>query len=123
MQQALAGEPLVRPWIGIRYNAIDLQVQKDKNLPLDHGAFVSGATDSNGQSLPAVVPGGPADKAGVRDGDIITSIEGQTIDSQHPLEDLLTQFAPGKTVSLEIYRDGHTITLQLTLGTRPSNLG
>ncbi len=65
--------------------------------------------------------GSPADKAGVKDGDIVTTIEGQTIDGDHPLDAVLTQFAPGRTVTLEINRGGKTLDLQLTLGTRPAN--
>jgi serine protease Do len=69
-----------------------------------------------------VRPGSPADKAGLKEGDIIVSVEGITIDGGHPLDAVLSQFAPGKTVTLEILRDGQHRTLQLTLGTRPANL-
>ena len=122
MQQALAGQKLVRPWIGIRYVPIDLQVQTQQKLPVDHGAWVSSGLAANGQATPAIVAGGPADKAGVKEGDIIVSIEGITIDSEHPLDDVLTQYPPGKTVTLGVLRDGKEIQLQLTLGTRPANL-
>ncbi len=122
MQQALAGQQLVRPWIGIRYVPVDLQVQTQQKLPVDHGAWISSGVDANGQPTPAVVAGGPADKAGVKEGDVIVSIEGITIDNEHPLDDVLTQYAPGKTVTLGVLRDGKEIQLQLTLGTRPANL-
>jgi S1-C subfamily serine protease len=69
--------------------------------------------------LDAVVPGSPGDKAGIKTGDIITEVEGQPIDQSHRLEDVLVQYAPGRTVSLEIYRDGVYLTLMVTLGTRP----
>ena len=68
-----------------------------------------------------MVAGGPADKAGIRENDMIQTIEGIRIDSEHPLDDVLTQFAPGKTITLGILRDGQEVTLQLTLGTRPEN--
>jgi S1-C subfamily serine protease len=121
MQQAVAGQPLARPWIGIRYETIDLQLQQQLKLPVAQGAYVSGGQDASGANQPAVVAGSPADKAGVKDGDIVTSIEGQAIDGDHPLDAVLTQFAPGRTVTLGINRDGKTLNLQLTLGTRPAN--
>ena len=121
MQQAIAGQALARPWIGIRYQTIDLQLKDQLKLAVAQGALVSGGQDTSGAAQPAVVPGGPADKAGVKDGDLVTSIEGMAIDGEHPLDAVLTQFAPGRTVTLGINRAGKTLELQLTLGTRPTN--
>jgi len=121
MQQAIAGQPLARPWIGIRYETIDLQLKQQLNLPLAQGALVNGGTDASGANQPGVVAGSPADKAGVKNNDIVTSIEGIAIDGEHPLDAVLTQFAPGRTVTLAINRAGKTLDLQLTLGTRPTN--
>jgi S1-C subfamily serine protease len=118
MQQALAGKELERPWIGIRYTLVTPQLAEQEGIQTDHGAYVSAG---RGGDQPAVVAGGPADKAGVRENDVIQTIEGIRIDSEHPLDDVLTQFAPGKTVTLGIFRDGQELTLQLTLGTRPEN--
>jgi len=118
LQQALAGEKLSRPYIGIAYMAIDLGLKAQNNLPLDQGAWVHNE-DASGNSVDAVVAGSPADKAGIKNDDIITAIEGQTIDAAHPLEDILVQYAPGRTVSVNVYRGGQTLTLHLTLGTRP----
>ncbi|MFI5227156.1 MAG: S1C family serine protease [Candidatus Limnocylindrales bacterium] len=122
LQQALAGETLVRPWIGIRYQPIDAALVQSNKLPIDHGALVGAGQDASGATTPAVVAGSPADKAGIKDGDIITSIEGTMIDTAHPLDAVIAQFAPGRTVTVEVYRDGSTIKLQVTLGTRPANL-
>ena len=118
LQQALAGEKLSRPYIGISYVAIDLGLKAQNNLPLDKGAWVHNE-DASGNSVDAVVAGSPADKAGIKNDDIITAIEGQTIDAAHPLEDILVQYAPGRTVGVNVYRGGQTMTLHLTLGTRP----
>lgn len=121
MQQAIAGQPLARPWIGIRYETIDLQLQQQLKLPVATGALVSGGQDASGATQPGVVAGSPADKAGVKDNDIVISIEGIKIDGDHPLDAVLTQFAPGRTVTLGVLRAGRTLDLQLTLGTRPTN--
>jgi serine protease Do len=122
MQQALAGEKLARPWIGVRYQMIDLELKQAENLPVDQGAWVSGGQSASGQTQEAVVSGGPADQAGIRDGDIVVSVDGIAIDATHPLDAVLTQFAPGKTVTIELLRDGQTVKVQLTLGTRPADL-
>ena len=118
MEQALRGEALSRPWIGIRFQPINLQLKQHLGLSVDSGALVSnsGGTDS------AVVADSPAAKAGVQDGDIIVSINGTNIDQEHPLDALLVQYAPNETVELEILRNGNTIKVQVTLGTRPANL-
>ena len=124
MEQALAGQQLARPYIGIRFVRIDGQLAKDLNLPVKDGAYVR-ILDANEQPTDqnAVESGSPAASAGIQTGDIIVSINGKTIDQEHPLDALLTQFAPGETVTLEILRDGQHSTASVTLGTRPPGLG
>jgi len=122
MQQALAGQELSRPYIGVRYETITPQLQEQEDLALDRGALVSRARTSAGETLDAVVPGGPAEKAGVREGDIILAVGGREIDAEHPLDLVLAGFAPGQTVDLSIRRGAGTITLSITLGTRPADL-
>jgi S1-C subfamily serine protease len=69
-----------------------------------------------------VISGSPADRAGIREGDIITKIGDQAIDSEHPLDLALAGFAPGQSVDLEIIRGRDTLTVTLTLGIRPGDL-
>jgi len=87
------------------------------------GALVGGF-DSNGQPVPSagVDPGTPAEAGGIKDGDIIVSINGKVIDEEHPLDATLSQFSPGDTVSVVVLRAGKNVTLQVTLGTRPPGL-
>ena len=121
MEQALAGQKLARPWIGIRYQALTQQIADQEKLSVGEGAWLQPAPAS-GATDPSVVPGSPADKAGLKDGDIITSVDGQKITALAPLDDILTEYVPGTTVALDVLRDGKSITLTLTLGTRPANL-
>ncbi len=118
MEQAVAGEPLARPYMGVVYRALDLQYATANDLPVNEGALIipGGGPDS---PTPAVVPGSPAESAGLRDGDIIVKVNTQPIDGDHPLDATLSEFAPGDTISVEVLRDGQTQTVSLTLATRP----
>ena len=118
MEQAVAGEQLARPYMGVVYRPIDKQFSDTNNLPVDQGALVQqgGSQDS---PTPAVVSGSPADAAGIREGDIIVKVNDQAIDGDHPLDATLSEYAPGDTVALELLRGGQSTTVQLTLGTRP----
>ena len=122
MQQALAGQELARPYVGIRYVAVDAKVKADENLSVDYGALIGPATGSDGESLPAITEGSPAEAAGLKDGDVILSIEGQAIDAEHPLDAVLTSFAPGQTVTVSILRGSEEREVSITLGTRPGGL-
>ena len=97
---------------------ITRQLADDEGLPVQDGAWVGGGTGGS----PAVQPGTPAADAGLQDGDIIVKINGQAVDGEHPLDATLSQFAPEDTISLEVLRDGQTVTISLTLGTRPADL-
>jgi S1-C subfamily serine protease len=122
MQQALAGQELARPYIGIRYEPITVQKAADEDLPVDRGALIGPGENAAGDVLAAIEPGSPADDAGLRDGDIIVQIEDQPIDSEHPLDAVLSQFSPGARVSVAVLRGSQRLTLEVTLGTRPPNL-
>ena len=78
--------------------------------------------DANGASLPAITAGSPAEKAGLKDGDIIVAIQDQAIDQEHPLDMVLSGFAPGQTIDVHILRNGQPQVIKVTLGTRPATL-
>jgi 2-alkenal reductase len=121
MAQAVAGKPLTRPYMGIHFVSITRQLADAQKLPVNVGALVGGF-DANGQPVSGVEPGKPADVGGIKDGDIIVSINGKAIDEEHPLDATLAQFSPGDTVNVEVLRAGKHVTLQVTLGTRPAGL-
>ncbi len=119
MAQAVAGEPLTRPWIGIHFTSLDPQAQQQLKTPIDYGAFIGPADATSGQ--PLVEPGSPAATAGLKAGDIITALDGQRVDVAHPLDMLLVTHSPGQTVELQVLRNGQQLTLKVTLGTRPAS--
>ncbi len=122
MGQARAGEPLARPYLGIRYEMIDVQMAEKENLPVRDGALIGEGQGADGQVQAAIVPRSPADEAGLRNGDIILRVEDTALDTEHPLDLVLSQFAPGQTVSLDVLRDGAHVTIRVTLGIRPADL-
>jgi S1-C subfamily serine protease len=114
LEQALAGIPLSRPWIGVRYTALDLRTATENNLTVSAGAWIVG----DGTTSP-IVAGSPAEAAGLKSGDIITAVNDTLIDEAHPLQDLLVQYSPGTSITLTVLRDGASITITLELGIRP----
>ncbi len=80
------------------------------------GVQVTDATTGSGAVLRAVTSGGPADKAGLKVGDIVTSVDGKAVDSADDLIAHVRSAAPGSTVKVTYVRDGKTSTVDVTLG-------
>ncbi len=116
MKQAMAGEQLSRPWMGVRYQPLDAGVATRNNLSVNAGAWIT--SGGNGS---AVESGSPAEKAGIKEGDIITAVDGTKIDTNHPLIELLASHAPGETVTLTVQRGNQEANIQVTLTTRTLN--
>ncbi|CAN5681550.1 trypsin-like peptidase domain-containing protein [soil metagenome] len=119
IEQARAGEPITRPYIGVLYQEIDAQVAAEEDLPVSEGAWIVAFGDPGAD---AVVADSPADEAGLRDGDIITAVEGTLVDRTQPLDLQVLRYEPGEEVTLSVLRDGQTIELPMTIGTRPADL-
>ena len=71
-----------------------------------------------GTRVSSVTPGGPAEAAGIRAGDVITRLDDTAIDDDAHLVNLVGLIEAGKKVSLEVYRDGKTIILQAVVADR-----
>jgi S1-C subfamily serine protease len=67
------------------------------------------------------VSGGPAAAAGLKDGDVITAVDGQTIDTAHDLSSRVVLHAPGDKVTLTVQRGNESLQISVTLGTLPAN--
>jgi S1-C subfamily serine protease len=114
LEQALAGAPLSRPWIGVRYTSLDLRISKDNKLPVSAGAWIVG----DGTTSP-IITGSPAEAAGLKAGDIITQVNETPVDESHPLQDLLVQYTPGTSITLTVLRNGESMAIIVELGVRP----
>jgi S1-C subfamily serine protease len=104
---------IIRPYIGIRYLVITKEIATINKLPVDYGVLIS-----RGKTLgeTAIVQNSPADKAGLKEGDIITALNDQKIDENKSLPSILQQYKPGDTVELTVLRDSKEMKIRLTLG-------
>jgi serine protease Do len=103
---------IVRPWLGVRYLSINKEIARSAQLPAEKGALVY--RGANPTDLP-IVPGSPADKAGVQENDIITKINGQEINENTSLVSLLQKYKPGDTLVLNILRKGQDLKINVLL--------
>lgn len=103
------------PFLGVRYMIITPEFAKEQSLPFDYGALIlRGETP---QDL-AVVPGSPADKAGLGENDIILELNGKKITQENPLDRMITSLKVGEEVTMKVYSKGQIKTLKLILGER-----
>jgi serine protease Do len=116
-QQALAGKTLSRPWLGVRYRSLDAGLAATNKLAVDQGAWIT--VDSTTGNA-AVESGSPAEKAGLKQNDVITAVDGTSVTSDHPLVEILSAHDAGSTVTLTVQRGTDSLKIQVTLGTRPS---
>lgn len=110
---------LERPYLGVIYVSLTDSIANELDLSVKRGAYIP-KSDDYGQDT--VIDGGPADKAGVKEGDIITKVDGTDINERNSLASLLGQHQPGDKVKLTINRDGKTENITVTLGAMPSSL-
>ena len=94
-----------RPYMGIRWQSINPEVASSYNLPVEWGVFVT-----------EVVPGGPAQEAGIQQSDIVTRIGEVSIDETHSFINAMFNYKPGDRVTVELVRDGKKMEVQVTLG-------
>lgn len=108
---------VLRPYLGVRYTLIDPALADQNNLAVDYGALVVRGSDRT----IAVIPGSPADKAGIVENDIILAVEGRQVTVENPLRALLSKYAPDDTVTLRVMHDGEEKDVEVTLGTAPTD--
>jgi S1-C subfamily serine protease len=100
--------PAERPFLGVSFQMITDELAQQENLTVDHGAWIT-----------QVVPGSPADEAGLQEGDIIQQVDGREVDGKHTLPDLINAHRPGDTIELAVQRGRRELRVEVELGTRP----
>ncbi|MCC6775018.1 MAG: trypsin-like peptidase domain-containing protein [Gemmatimonadaceae bacterium] len=107
-QQMIENGHVAYPYLGVSYVEISPELAAVNDLPVDYGAYVQ-----------EVIPGGPADRGGLRPGDIVTSVGGHRIDASSAFTEALFANRPGETVEVGYLRGDAERTTQVTLEERP----
>ncbi|MBI2483827.1 trypsin-like peptidase domain-containing protein [Candidatus Uhrbacteria bacterium] len=104
---------IIRPFLGVRYRLVNEEMVKKNNLRVHYGAFIAGNPDANEFGI---VSDSPAQKAGLREGDIILEVNGERVDLGHALANLIVKYAPGDTVMLKVLSGAEEKEVSVTLG-------
>lgn len=99
---------VTRGWIGVEPQDVTPEIAESFGLQQKSGAIVAG-----------VLQGGPADKAGIRPGDILVSVNGEDIGDTTKLLNVVAQIKPGATAKVHVVRKGKELNLNVVIGKRP----
>ena len=110
LKQAILGKELERAYIGVRFLPINAELARKYKLTVKQGAYVFSEDNQ-----PAVVSGSPADKAGIKKGDVITEINGKEVGPRGGVSSLIAEYAPGDTIEITFRRGDEKKTVKVTL--------
>jgi serine protease DegQ len=108
LESIIKSGQVVRGWIGIESQDITPELADSFGLGRQSGAIIAG-----------VVRNGPADRAGVRPGDILLAVEGKIVQNTGDMLNLIAQLAPGARAKLKLMRQNRESTVDVTVGKRP----
>jgi serine protease Do len=108
LERLVSGGKITRGYLGIIPQDIDTGLAKQFNLP-----------DQNGALVGDVMPDTPAQKAGLKPGDVILTVNGKVISDAHDLQLTVSQLAPDSQATLKIIRNGVSKNIVVTLGELP----
>lgn len=109
VETLMKGQTPQRGYLGVGIQPID-----------DDLASALGIDRNKGELIARVEPGQAAEKAGIRQGDVIVKVNGKDVDPQNSLSYLVASAAPGTRIPIELIRNGQRVSLTATVGTRPS---
>ena len=112
MDELVAKGQVVRGYVGVTLQPIDENMAQALKLKGTDGALVGD-----------VVPDGPADKAGIKRGDVVVSVDGAAVPDSARVRNLVAEGPPGKTMTLGLFRNGTRIERTVTLAERPRERG
>ncbi|QQS60710.1 trypsin-like peptidase domain-containing protein [Candidatus Falkowbacteria bacterium] len=101
IESARTSERISRAYVGLRFYMITPELADEKKLLRTTGALIMPGLE---EGEVAIIPGGPADKAGLQEGDIIFEIDGRVLDERLPISAIINQFKPGKKLGFKVQR-------------------
>ncbi len=110
LNEVLETGKLRRPYLGVQYVSITPEVRAEYKLDVDKGDLVTATRGSSVQK------NGPADKAGIKDGDIIIAVDGVAVGQGSSVSSLVSENRPGDKVDITVLRDGKKQKFTATLG-------
>lgn len=106
---------LIRPYLGVRYIPITDDISFDLGLSVKRGAYIpEGSLNS-----PSILPGSPAEKAGLMSEDVIIEIDGVKLNEDNSIVSLLGSKRVGSRISLKVIRAEEELTIEVTLEAAP----
>jgi len=115
IEQVKTTGKIVYPFLGVRYVLITDEIQKKNNLPVNYGALILRG-EKPGEV--AIYPDSVAERAGLREGDIILEFDGEKITAENSLAKIIMKYHPGDKVKLKILRNNQEKIFEVTLGER-----
>lgn len=111
MEQIIQSGEVIRGWLGVSMQDMTQELAESFNLD-----------DSKGALIASVLKEGPADKAGIRPGDILVAVEGKPVKNSADMLNLVAALPPGKPVTVTIIRSKQEKSIQVVVGTRPKQM-
>jgi len=111
MEQIIKNGSVTRGWIGVEMQEITPELAESFKLPNTEGALIAG-----------VMRGAPADRAGIKPGDVLLDISGKPVKDAQAMLGIIATLEPGKVARLKLKRTGQDITADVTIGKRPKPL-
>jgi serine protease Do len=110
MEQIVEHGKVIRGYLGVSIQSVNPDMAKAFGLSQGGGALIGD-----------VSPGGPAAKAGLQRGDIVLELNGSAVTGPDQLSLQISEMAPGSVAHLQVYRNGHNQSVDVTLGQYPEN--
>jgi serine protease Do len=106
----MSGKAVLHGYLGVRIQDITDEFAAALGIPKNRGSYIQ-----------SVEPGGPAEKAGLKPGDVVTAVNGKEVTQDQSLSYLVNNLQPGARVPITLLRDGKTMTVTATIARRPSD--